>query len=108
MALRSPYPRVVASSACRSRDGVPRRIHLVRNAWITGNRETELQGSRFPTLAAMNLRQGWGMHSLCGYFHSHILETVAPEASTSYSKATHALLRRASFCEAVRKNSIPR
>ena len=42
------------------------------------------------------------------YFHSHILETVSPEASTSYSKGPHALLRRASFFEAVRKKSIPR
>ena len=35
------------------------------------------------------------------YFHSHSFEVVAPFASTSYSKAAHALLRRASFLEAV-------
>ena len=42
------------------------------------------------------------------YFHSHILETVLPVASASYSKAPHALFRRVSFCEAVLKKSMPR
>src|SRR6516225_8697836 len=42
-----------------------------------------------------------------GYFHSHVFETVAPWASTSYSKAAHTLFRRASFFEAVLKNSMP-
>ena len=42
------------------------------------------------------------------YFHSQILETVLPALSTSYSKAPHAWFRRASFCELVLKNSIPR
>jgi len=50
----------------------------------------------------------YGAPTVIAYFHSHILETVAPAASTSYSKATHALLRRASFCEVVRKKSMPR
>ena len=42
------------------------------------------------------------------YFHSHTLEIVLPEASTSYSKAPHAPFIRASFCEVVRKNAMPR
>lgn len=42
------------------------------------------------------------------YFHSHILETVLPELSTSYSNAPHVLFSRASFGDAVLKNSIPR
>ena len=42
------------------------------------------------------------------YFHSHILETVSPEASTSYSKAPQALLSRASFLDAVLKYNMPR
>jgi len=41
------------------------------------------------------------------YFHSHIFEMVAPLASTSYSKAPQALLRRASFFEVVLKNNMP-
>jgi hypothetical protein len=35
------------------------------------------------------------------YFHSQILETVLPAASTSYSKAPQLLLSCASFCDAV-------
>lgn len=42
------------------------------------------------------------------YFHSQNFETVLPELSTSYSNAPHALFIRASFCDAVLKNSIPR
>ncbi len=42
------------------------------------------------------------------YFHSQNFETVLPEPSTSYSNAAHALFSRASFCEAVLKNNIPR
>ena len=42
------------------------------------------------------------------YFHSHIFEMVFPAPSMSYSKAAQALLRRASFCEAVLKNNMPR
>jgi hypothetical protein len=42
------------------------------------------------------------------YFHSQTFETVLPELSTSYSNAPHALFSRASFCEAVLKNNIPR
>jgi hypothetical protein len=79
------------------------------SGWITAKLE-ELEDSSVPTLAVMKFASRMGTHCgcCCGYFHSHILETVAPEGSTSYSKATHALLRRASFCEAVRKKSIPR
>src|ERR1035438_6532130 len=36
------------------------------------------------------------------YFHSQTLESVLPAASTSYSKAPHALFKAASFCEGVR------
>jgi hypothetical protein len=42
------------------------------------------------------------------YFHSHIFEIVLPAPSLSYSNAAHRLFSRASFCEAVLKNNIPR
>jgi hypothetical protein len=42
------------------------------------------------------------------YFHSQTVEVVAPDASTSYSKAPQALLSGASFCDVVRKKSMPR
>lgn len=42
------------------------------------------------------------------YFHSQTLEIVLPEASTSYSNAPQVLFTRASFFDAVRKNSMPR
>lgn len=55
------------------------------------------------------LRKVWGRIVLRSfYFHSQIFETVLPEPSTSYSNAPHALFSRASFCEAVLKNNIPR
>jgi hypothetical protein len=42
------------------------------------------------------------------YLHSQILAIVLPAGSTSYSNAPQAWLRRASFCEAVLKNNMPR
>jgi len=53
-------------------------------------------------------RPPWGQSAQAyrPYFHSHILEIVLPEPSTSYSKAPQALLIRASFWDAVWKNSI--
>lgn len=56
----------------------------------------------------VSLRSGPALRSILLYFHSHILETVLPLASTSYSKAPQALFNFASFLDAVRKNSMPR
>lgn len=42
------------------------------------------------------------------YFHAQIFATVLPEGSTSYSKAPQVLFSCASFCEEVRKKSMPR